>query len=61
VQEHRPAAIVTAVDVRRHVRKLIETDCFEIPVVSYHELMPTIQLNVLHRVAGAPPGMLEAA
>lgn len=61
VQRHRPAAIVTAVDIRRHVRKLIEPDCFDTPVLSYHELMPTLQLEVLGRIGtdGAP--MLEAA
>jgi type III secretion protein V len=61
VTTHRPAAVVTAIDVRWHLRKLIEPDCFETPVLSYHELMPTLQLDVLDRVAvpGAP--MLEAA
>ena len=61
VERHRPAAIVTAIDVRWHLRKLIEPDCFDTPVLSYHELMPTLQLDVLDRVAvpGAP--MLEAA
>ena len=60
VARHRPAAVVTGIDVRWHLRKLIEPDCFEIPVLSYHELMPTLQLDVLDRVAvpGAP--MLEA-
>ena len=35
--------------------------CFGTPVLSYHELMPTLQLDVLERVA--PPGapMLETA
>jgi len=61
VATHRPAAVVTAIDVRWHLRKLIEPDCFDTPVLSYHELMPTLQLDVLDRVAvpGAP--MLEAA
>jgi type III secretion protein V len=61
VETHRPAAVVTAIDVRWHLRKLIEPECFDTPVLSYHELMPTLQLDVLDRVAvpGAP--MLEAA
>jgi type III secretion protein V len=61
VGRHRPAAIVTAIDIRWHVRKLIEPECFDTPVLSYHELMPTLQLDVLDRidVPGAP--MLEAA
>ncbi|HEX6707420.1 MAG TPA: flagellar biosynthesis protein FlhA [Albitalea sp.] len=61
IARHRPGAVLTAVDVRWHVRKLIEPECFDTPVLSYHELMPTLQLDVLERVAipGAP--MLEAA
>jgi type III secretion protein V len=61
IGRHRPAALVTAIDVRWHLRKLIEPECFDTPVLSYHELMPTLQLDVLDRVAvpGAP--MLEAA
>ena len=61
IGRHRPAAVVTAIDVRWHLRKLIESECFDTPVLSYHELMPTLQLDVVDRVAvpGAP--MLEAA
>jgi type III secretion protein V len=57
----KPSAVITAIDVRWHVRKLIEAECFDTPVLSYHELMPTLQLEVLDRVdvPGAP--MLEAA
>ena len=61
VQRHRPAAIVTAVDIRRHVRKLIEPDCFDTPVLSYHELMPTLHLEVLGRVGDDGTPMLEVA
>ncbi|MFL6664036.1 MAG: FHIPEP family type III secretion protein, partial [Rhizobacter sp.] len=61
VKRHRPSALITAIDVRWHLRKLIEPECFDTPVLSYHELMPTLRLEVLERVAvpGAP--MLEAA
>jgi type III secretion protein V len=62
VQTHAPSAIVTAVDIRRHVRKLIEAECFDTPVLSYHELMPTLRLDVVDRIAneeGSP--MLQAA
>ena len=55
---HRPQAIVTAVDVRWHLRKLIEPECFDTPVLSYHELLPNLQLDVLERI-GAPTAMLE--
>ena len=50
IRNHRPVALLTAIDVRYHVRKLIEADCFDMPVLSYHELMPTLQLEVLDRI-----------
>jgi type III secretion protein V len=61
IQRHRPAALITAIDVRWHLRKLIEPECFDTPVLSYHELMPTLQLEVLERVAAPGAPMLEAA
>ncbi len=61
VATHHPAAIVTAVDIRRHVRKLIEVACFDTPVLSYHELVPTLRLDPVGRVALPPPQLLEAA
>jgi len=61
VRRHAPAAVVTAVDIRRHVRKLIEHECFETPVLSYHELMPTLQLKPVGRVGLPAAPMLEAA
>ena len=60
VQHHAPMAVVTAVDIRRHVRKLIEADCFDTPVLSYHELMPTLHLEVVGRVGTEGAPMLEA-
>jgi type III secretion protein V len=60
VRARRPQALITAIDVRWHLRKLIEPECFDTPVLSYNELMPTLRLEVLERLAmpGAP--MLEA-
>ncbi|HSW05258.1 FHIPEP family type III secretion protein [Aquabacterium sp.] len=60
IAQRAPKAIVTAIDVRWHLRKLIEPECFDMPVLSYHELMPTLQLEVFDRIA-APGAMLEAA
>jgi type III secretion protein V len=57
VKSHQPTAVLTSIDVRWHLRKLIETECFDTPVLSYHELMPTLHLDVVDRVAvpgGAP-------
>jgi len=61
ITRHRPSALITAIDIRWHVRKLIEPECFDTPVLSYHELMPTLKLDVLDRVAmpGAP--LLQAS
>ncbi len=61
VARHRPAAVLTSIDVRWHLRKLIEPECFDTPVLSYHELMPSLQLDVLDRVAQPGAPMLEAA
>ncbi len=61
VRLHGPAALVTAVDIRRHVRKLIETECFDTPVLSYHELVPTLRLEPAGRVSVPEAPLLEAA
>ncbi|HMN81023.1 MAG TPA: FHIPEP family type III secretion protein [Burkholderiaceae bacterium] len=56
VNTHKPAAVLTSIDVRFHVRKLIEQECFDTPVLSYHELMPTLKLDVLDRIASPVAG-----
>jgi len=61
ISNHRPVALLTSIDVRYHVRKLIEADCFELPVLSYHELMPTLQLDVLDRIPAPGAPLLQAA
>ncbi len=61
IARHRPAAVVTAIDVRWHLRKLIEPECFDTPVLSYHELMPALRLDVLERIGTPGMPMLEAA
>ena len=61
IAHHRPAAIVTTVDIRRHVRKLIETECFDTPVLSYHELVPTLHLGVLAHVGKDDAPLLQGA
>jgi type III secretion protein V len=55
------AVIVTSVDIRRQVRKLVEQECFDTPVLSFHELMPTLQLEVACRVGISTNKLLEAA
>lgn len=61
VARHKPAAILCAIDIRWHVRKLVEPDCFDTPVLSYHELMPTLKLEVADRIDVPNAPMLEAA
>ncbi|NML18507.1 flagellar biosynthesis protein FlhA [Azohydromonas caseinilytica] len=61
VRRHQPSAVLTPIDIRWHVRRLVEAECFDTPVLSYHELMPTLQLDVIDRVALPAAPMLEAA
>ena len=42
--------ILTAIDVRRFVRKLIELEFPEISVVSYQEIVPEIRIQPLGRI-----------
>ena len=41
----KPPALLTSLDVRRYVRKLIETEFFDVPVLSYHELAPEVTVR----------------
>ncbi len=55
--------VLTPIDLRRHLRKLIEPDLFDVAVLSFHELIPTLRLDVVDRVTAEPgaAGVLEAA
>lgn len=56
--------VLTSVDVRRHLRKLIEPDAFDLAVLSFHELIPTLKLDLTGRVDPsrvAPDSHAEAA
>lgn len=46
----QPPVLLTAIDVRRYVRKLIETEFPEISVISYQEVIPEIRIQPLGRV-----------
>ena len=61
IAQYGPDAIVTPVDLRRHVRKLVEADAFDTPVLSYQELVPTLKLELLAHVGQPPRPMLQAA
>jgi type III secretion protein V len=45
----RPPVILTQPDVRRFVRKLLETDFPDLPVVSFAELLPEVNLRPVAR------------
>jgi len=46
----QPPILLTAIDVRRFVRKLIESEFPELPVVSYQEIVPEIRIQPLGRI-----------
>jgi len=60
IKSFRPDAIVAAVDVRRHVRKLIEQECFDVPVLSPHDLLTSVQVQVVHQLNFDDAPMLES-
>ncbi|MBN4066944.1 type III secretion system export apparatus subunit SctV [Simkania negevensis] len=46
----QPPVLLTAIDVRRFVRKLIETEYPDVSVVSYQEIVPEIRIQPLGRI-----------
>lgn len=46
----QPPVLLTAIDVRRFVRKLIETEFPDVSAVSYQEILPEIRIQPLGRV-----------
>jgi type III secretion protein V len=55
------SVILTTVDIRRHVRKLIEPELFDVAVLSYHELVPTMRIDVAGRVGLGIPAQPQIA
>jgi type III secretion protein V len=49
-QRDRRPAIMASVDIRRYVRRLIENDHYEMPVISYQELTPEISAQPLDKI-----------
>lgn len=54
------AVLLTAFDIRRAVRKLIEPDLFELPVLAFNELTSLVKLDVAGQIA-PPVALLGAA
>src|ERR1700730_4284671 len=46
----QPPVLLTAIDVRRFVRKLIEMEFPDLPAVSYQEIIPEIKIQPLGRI-----------
>ncbi|MGE3954416.1 MAG: type III secretion system export apparatus subunit SctV [Parachlamydiales bacterium] len=46
----QPPVLITAIDVRRFVRKLIEMEFPDVSVLSYQEIVPEIQIQPLGRI-----------
>jgi type III secretion protein V len=45
--------LLTTIEVRRHLRKLIEHELFDVAVLSFHELIPSLRMEVTGRVVVA--------
>jgi type III secretion protein V len=41
---------MASIDIRRYVRRLIEAEYYELPVISYQELTPEISVQPLDRI-----------
>lgn len=55
-----PVALVCSVQLRRHVRALIVGERFDLPVLSYSELGPSVRLDILQQVMRAEPAPLAS-
>ena len=42
--------LLTSMDIRRYLRKMIEQDLYELPVLSYQELTQEINIQPLARI-----------
>ena len=50
VETYQPTVLLTSVQLRRHIRAMIAPHRFDVPVLSYNELLSTVKLDVLHQV-----------
>nr|WP_269783401.1 type III secretion system export apparatus subunit SctV [Marinibactrum halimedae] len=53
IQLQRKPVLLIAMDIRRYVRKLIETDFYELPVLSFQELTKDINVQPVARVSAS--------
>lgn len=52
-------AIVTSFEIRRAVRKLIEVDLFDLPVLAFNELASTNRLEVVGKIGLSPAAVAQ--
>lgn len=60
IELNAPTALLTSVQLRRHIRALIADHFFDVPVLSYNELVPTLRLDVVHQVVATEPAQLAS-
>lgn len=46
----RKCVIIASIDIRRYVRRLIEAEFYEIPVLDYQELTPEVSVQPIDRI-----------
>jgi len=50
IAEHKPQVVLVNLQLRKHIWLLSKIDNFEIPVLSYNELMPDLSLDIVHQI-----------
>ncbi|MDR2891981.1 MAG: type III secretion system export apparatus subunit SctV [Deltaproteobacteria bacterium] len=50
LKRKQPPVLLTSMDIRRYVRRLIEPEFYELPVLSYQELTPEITIQPIARI-----------
>jgi type III secretion protein V len=59
ITKNNPKGLITTIQLRRHVRKMIENYSFNTPVLSHNELTPGVKVKVLDTV-DLPETFLQA-
>ncbi len=59
ITQHTPKGLITSIQLRRHVRKMIENYSFNTPVLSYNELVSSVNIEVLD-IVNVPDNFLQA-
>lgn len=58
INTHEPTVILTSLPLRRHIWQLSKSRHFNVPVLSFNELLPHLDLSIVNQVAAeAPPSL----